>query len=217
MKSQKCLSYVSDYIIAEGFTKKKTIFYKREKDITYCVVFYSPSGTVYCTYCVMPLYMPFPGITFTYGRRMKTRFYAKTETPSDEEFAIYRDKYIKEFAEDVIPYFSCISERFDNRFTSGCTLSSAYKNWGCTNVELLRLMSYTYVYYHNVRKAKKTLNMYLMHLTIPSEHIMPYTEECKQRFIDEANELLDLTDKPQDVITNFFYGIIRQNEIMLDI
>lgn len=217
MKSQKCISCVSNCIKAAGFSKKGSSFYKREKDITYFVVFESPSGTVYCTYCVMPIYMPFQCITFTYGERMKTRFYAKREAPSDEEMANYRNEYTREFTENVIPYFSWVSERFKNKFSPGCTLSTAYQNWGCTGVELLRLMSYSYVYHKNIRIAKKTINEYLLQLNTPGKYGMPYTEECKQKFISEATELLGLTYKSPDDITVYFEDIIRQNEKMLGI
>lgn len=70
MKPKDVLRLSDPFFQARGFTRRGNLYCKIGFSVACCVLF-EPAGLLYCTYCVIPLYMPSENLYLTYGDRVE--------------------------------------------------------------------------------------------------------------------------------------------------
>ena len=86
---RKIVNQISPYMKSYGYKFSQKCFYRIQNDIAYCVQFDVPSGFVYASFFIMPLYMPCKNRYYTYGNRISSLYNSRSlplpRAANDEE------------------------------------------------------------------------------------------------------------------------------------
>lgn len=199
MNTRKLLPHILGLLQSEGFRQHSNHFFRRKGDVLYVLSFFSPPGHLYCRYCIMPLYMPFDCITYTYGKRMKTVL--RTEDP--EAIEAWKADFEAEYWQVVKPWFAWAEKRMERG-----VFFHSYKAWGCMNYHLAKLEAYTAVYGGSRWYAKAALSRYQRQI----DRCTLFAAWILERDRQEVETFRQLMKAGPAEISHYFSGIIRENE-----
>ena len=142
MSSDIVPAALSEFITAAGFSKKGRLFIREHRDIMQCLLFERPSGLVYPTYFIMPLYMPCSARYLTYGRRIAEI----TDYRNSER--IDAERLISALQITVFPFFERIAapELLMEYLLTG---REVQRYFFCPPVKISMLKAYTALYLHD--------------------------------------------------------------------
>ena len=134
----------------QGYTFSKNCFYKIHNDIAFCLAFDMPSGLVYATFFVMPLYIPAEKRYYTYGNRMsslrRSKLLPLSQNASDDELEVWCAHLRKDLEKIVFPFFQEIAtpSKLINVIEKRKHLARSF--FLCPPVQLYRLRLFSYLY-----------------------------------------------------------------------
>lgn len=211
MNTRKVIQSIHSYLIAQGFQKKNNHYFKRDVDVLYCLSFTAPSCLMYCQYFVMPLYMPFSSITYTYGKRMNTKLSSLEKNPSSDAVDDWCVHFRAEYERAVVPYFNWVKQRLTWGIQED--YSNVFQTWGCMAIEVARLSAYTATYQQRKIIAKTALVQYGKQV----RSCTLFSAEIISRMEHEINELTALIATDPQEVSLYFDGVIQKNLAMLKI
>lgn len=186
-----CLAGIQQFLLEKGFKRRGYIFYRIMDDIVQLVSF-GKASFIYCTCCMMPLYIPNDFIYYTYGSRMAARLRAE-DCADAEKMSEWTEQLACELEDKALPFFTST----DNPEKLLRLSSGAKKFMHCPPEALAELEAFTraYLELHGVSAAAdKALKL--------AEKAGCYTERVlKQRRVRFEN--LKTANK-----TEYFQGII---------
>lgn len=101
-----CLSGIQPFLLEKEFKRRGYMFYRIRDDIAQLVSFDKVSF-IYCTCCIMPLYIPNDFIFYTYGRRMAARLCVDS-CADTEKVRTWVEQLAYELEEKALPFFSSV-------------------------------------------------------------------------------------------------------------
>ena len=99
-----CLAGIQQFLLEKGFKRRGYIFNRIMDDIVQLVSF-DKASFIYCTCCMMPLYIPNDFIYYTYGSRMAARLRAE-DCADAEIMREWTEQLAREFEDKALPFFS---------------------------------------------------------------------------------------------------------------
>lgn len=70
--ASKVNDIIFEFMKSRSFKKRGNLYFNIQNDISFCINLEQPTGLLYCTFSVMPLYMPAQVRYFTYGNRLNS-------------------------------------------------------------------------------------------------------------------------------------------------
>lgn len=152
------------YMKSCGFNYSRNCFYKINHDIAYCIQFDMPSGFVYATFYVMPLYIPCQNRYYTYGKRINALRNSKLKPLNKdaheseiakwcEIISYYLDNFIFPFFEKISNPRKIVTIMEENRNLLDCYFA-------CPDVQLYRLRLFSYLYTYEFAKIPGMIKEY---------------------------------------------------------
>lgn len=186
-----CLAGIQPFLLENGFKRRGHMFCRLRDNVAQLVSF-DKASFIYCTCCIMPLYIPNDFIYYTYGSRMAARLRAE-DCADAEIMREWTEQLAREFEDKALPFFSSTDSPKKLLRLSG----DAKKFMHCPPDALAELEAFTRAYLdlHGVSAAAdKALKL--------AEKAGCYTERVlKQRRVRFEN--LKTANK-----TEYFQGII---------
>lgn len=162
---QKIASQISPYMEKQGYKLSKNCFYKIQDDMALCVQFDCPGGFVYATFFVMPLYIPCQNRYYTYGNRVNSLRHSKTQPLSADSSDDAITKWCKILCRDL----ETIVFLFFREIATPKQLITAVEKkrylagpfFSCPDVQVFRLLMFSYLYTEKFEKLSLTIADYL--------------------------------------------------------
>ena len=112
MNAKKIKRLTDPFFQSHGFTRKGNLYNKIKDLLVFCIVFEPVNGTLYCNYCMTPLYMPSEDLYLTYGNRVETftryRLPPLDMSQSDETCAAWVRSLTDLLDRRILPFFARI-------------------------------------------------------------------------------------------------------------
>ncbi len=174
---------VDCFLKSEGFSKRGVLYYKYDNIALFGVLFDSP-GLLWCSYFVMPFFMPFEVVVLTYGDRINTVFYSTDKRPSEDIITQWAKSFEKEYYSVISPFF----EGFQTVLSNQRSITSCPKCC-CSYLQLAKLRIFYYMYNSDVQKAKKELSLYskMIH---KEKALHTGVINREEKLIEELNKIL---------------------------
>lgn len=143
----KVNALILEFMKSNNFRKCGNLYFNIKNDISFCINLEQPTGLVYCTFSVMPLYMPAQVRYFTYGNRLNSFSPHPVPTLKKEasDFAVsnWSLQLRSALQETVFPFFDSISDASSlNEFLQD-DLQNIRKYFFCAEIDIYRLNLYT--------------------------------------------------------------------------
>lgn len=135
-----CLAGIQPFLLEKGFKRRGYMFYRIRDNIAQLVSF-DKASFIYCTCCIMPLYIPNDFIYYTYGSRMEARLRAD-DCADAEKMHEWTEQLANELEEKALPFFSVT----DNPTKLLRLSSGAKKFMHCPPDALAELEAFTRAY-----------------------------------------------------------------------
>lgn len=147
-----------------GFKFSQKCFYRVSNDIACCIQFEKPGSLVYTTFYVMPLYIPCENRYFTYGNRLdriqKFQLAPLSSSALDTEILNWCDALCDCFDRFIFPLFSQIASPFQLIDLIEGNNPCIMQYFACPNVQIYRLLMFSYFYVSQFEKFLKILEEY---------------------------------------------------------
>ncbi len=211
---QDVMRRISPFLKQRGFTKSSRTFRIIKNDVAYCVGFDAPSGILYVTVFLMPLYMPCDNVHYTYGNRMSVIQNIALPVLNKASDSQTIDQWCKMFVgcidAKVIPFFETIqSPKLLIRYmeTFACKAESFIS---CSMLHILRLRLFTYLYLGEYSIVADIAVEYLS-LLKKTTYLADAILQCYVAELDRINILLrDEKYDPADYIANNIQETLRK-------
>ncbi len=178
-----------------GYTFSKKCFYKIQNDMAYCLQFDMPSGLVYATFFVMPLYIPSQNRYYTYGNRISSLHHSKllplSKSASDDELNVWRELLCYYLEKFVFPFFQEIStpSKLVKVIEKKKYLAGPF--FFCPPVQVSRLLLFSYLYTEDFEKLHLLTKKY-PHIIQDSTF---FTEAVRNFYLEENEVIAQLAQK----------------------
>ncbi len=100
-------------LLPMGFSNIENCYYYIKNDIAFCLSFDQPSGIVYCTFHIIPLYIPCERRYYTYGNRLNgfpnSSVGILMKSASDRELDVWYENLLYTLKVIIFPFFQNIS------------------------------------------------------------------------------------------------------------
>ena len=194
MNAKKIKRLTDPFFQSHGFTRKGNLYYKIKDLLVFCIVFEPVNGTLYCNYCMTPLYMPSEDLYLTYGNRVETftryRLPPLDMSQSDETCAAWVRSLTDLLDRRILPFFARIDtpEHLARFLKRGYRWVKRY--FCCTKEQYCYLRAYTAFALGDDRRAEASIRASLRELDRTSPY--PYTESYKAMRRKEFDSIRDL-------------------------
>ncbi len=203
---------ISPYMKSRGFFLSGRTYYFIAHDIAHCIAFDMPSGLMYVTVYVMPLYIPCECRYYTYGNRLSDVSNIKLPILSkgDEETKIdeWCDIFCQHIEERVMPYFREVGSpskliEYADRYSY-----SPNEYFACHEMHILRLKMFTYLYLHERHKVSNVTAHYRDVL----KGLSFLTDYVRQIYTDEIDEVETILQGPKEAARVFCSNVISNTK-----
>lgn len=194
---------------SRGFSFSKRNFYYIANDIAYCIGLDTPSGIMYVTVYVVPLYIPCENRYYTYGKRIHSSDLFPLRSDSDvwaiDEWCTSLCEYLEE---NVFPFFKTIStpEKLAEYIEQPQYAVTA--RFSCPEVHIERMKMFTYLYMNDLPKVRKTTDYYRESLLRNTF----FTDSVRKKLQAEIDVVLSMVQHDSSQIKNFFDQIKRNTQ-----
>lgn len=206
---------ITPFMQSKGFSLSGRNYYLISNNIAYCIAFDTPSGLMYVTEYILPLYIPCQCRYYTYGNRLND--IRKIELPllhkdaNAEEIDIWCNLLQRHIEKKIIPYFEKISSAekliaYTRRRTHSPT---AYLF--CHSTEILRLQMFAYLYLGDLVKSANIAARYRDALQKASF----FTDSVRQNLIAEITTVEKMTYSTSAEREDYFSQIITASKEIL--
>ncbi len=193
-----------------GFSKKGKCFYSIRNDIAFCVELDCPSGSLYASFYLVPLYMPAFCRYYTYGNRFDYLSESSMPCMGSESTEKQQEKWIEGFTQEmqnlILPFFDRVShpDKLAQYIASTHILPDSYIF--CPEIAMHRLLLFTYSYLNKneeITSQTHKMQQEIKKCSFLSPKILnDYWEETKELIL-----LRDATDIQRDL---YFQKIIHE-------
>lgn len=203
---QEILKRMTPYMKQKGFALSKSSYVRISNDVAQCIDFSVPTGIMYVTAYIIPLYVPCEGRYYTYGSRVQIPSLLTLTRDSD---AVVIDKICDDlrqhFDRQIFPFFERVNspEMIAQYIDQSC--STGISEFSCPPVCLERLKVFTYLYLGDVPKATKVISSYRKML---NENTF-FTDSVKKKLLDEVASVELILSASQLELVNHCSEIIR--------
>lgn len=190
---QKITKQIFPYMNEHGYTLSKKCFYKIHNDIAYCLEFDMPSGLVYATFFVMPLYIPCQNRYYTYGNRVNSLRHSKllplSKNALDDELNDWCELLLHYLKRYIFPFYQKIDtpSKLVKIVETKKYLSGPY--FLCPPVHISRLQLFSYLYTEDFDKLFPLTKKYPL-IIQESTH---FTEAVLNSCLEENDFIVQLT------------------------
>lgn len=191
MKPKDVRRLSDPFFQARGFTRRGNLYCKIGSSVACCVLF-EPAGLLYCTYCVIPLYMPSQNLYLTYGDRVehasRGRIPPLSPSQSDDTAAAAWIKSLTAWLDRrILPFFDRIDtpEGLERFLRKGYRRVQRY--FRCTKEQYRRLCAYTACMSGHDSLAEKDIRAAVKELDRTTPY--PYAESYKAKCLAELESL----------------------------
>lgn len=191
--TREIIKKTSSYLCAKGFSCSGRHFYKIANDLAFCVSIEMPSGLVYVTAYVVPLYVPCSYRYYTYGNRLN--YIADIQLPilskTDDLSKIdqWCNLLCQNLDQKIVPFFTQIDSpcKLLNYLDKSQNSSTSYIF--CPIADIWRLKMFTYFYVDEYEMLRHAAKQYCKEVKK-----MPFTESVMQERMTEVEEVLYILD-----------------------
>lgn len=147
MRINNILSYFDSFFRTHNYIKKGKMYYRFSDNIACCILFEQINNTLYCNYCVVPLYIPSNAMYLCYGNRIESLSDQSIQPliySQSDDVCISWIKVVLEFIEKrVFPFFKCVDspDKLNDFLNFG--FPSCKKYFSCTPEQYIRLLAFT--------------------------------------------------------------------------
>ena len=200
---QKIANQIRPCMNKQGYNFSKKCFYKIHNDIAYCIAFDMPSGLVYATFFVMPLYIPAQNRYYTYGNRVsslrRSRLLPLSKIASDDELAAWCEHLCNDLEKFVFPFFQEIDtpSKLVNAIVKKKYVADRF--FLCPPVQVSRLLLFSYLYIEDFD------NLYLLTEKFPIciQESTYLSETVRNSYLKENNTIMQLTQSDIQIARAF--------------
>lgn len=162
--TKRVVSAIAPFLKKKGFSRVNNCFFKTDNDLAYCIELEAPTGTLYTTYYILPLYIPSQYRYFSYGSRLHAHKHATVlsicSDSSDQDVATWQDAFCNDYEHILSPFFDSLTfpHGMLQLIQSDADVSQQYL--ACTYPEFCRLCFYTFAYIGRKKEAQKAAHAY---------------------------------------------------------
>lgn len=155
---------ISPHMKAKGFLLSGKNYCYISNDIAYCLGFDTPSGLLYVTAYVMPLYVPCENRYYTYGNRLNIMQEIALPTLRKDSESGVIDRWCRllcQYIDDnIIPFYEQINT--PNKLVTYVEQAPHLRRerFACPQVYIERLRLFTYLYLHELSKVIAAMGCY---------------------------------------------------------
>ena len=198
---------LTPYMKAKGFMLSKGDYYYIANDVAYCISLDTPSGIIYVTAYIIPLYVPCEGRYYTYGKRVQDyslpQLSKDSSTAEIDKWCLALCQYFEDY---VFPFFERINspDRIA-KYVEKSRFTGIYE-FSCPPIHLERLKLFTYLYLNDLTNVSKAIDSYRKLLR-------------KNEFLADSvkKKLLDEIDAVESAMQHDHLGILNLcTQIMYD-
>ncbi len=151
--ASKVNDIILEFMKSRGFKKRGNLYFNIKNDISFCINLEQPTGLLYCTFSVMPLYMPAQVRYFTYGNRLNSFSLHPIPTlkkdASDIAVSNWSLQLRSALQSSVFPFFDSISDAPSLNVFLQNDLQNIGKYFFCAEIDIYRLKLYTNLVLNN--------------------------------------------------------------------
>ena len=177
-----------------GFCNVKNCYYYIKNDIAFCLSFDQPSGIVYCTFHIIPLYIPCEMRYYTFGNRLNSFPNSSVgilmKSASDREIDVWFENLFYTLERFIFPFFQNISDPLQLLHFVNSDYVAVSQFFHCSPDQLERLRVFTYLClndYDNLKRAIQEAYVGISHAN--------YMDSVKK---ERHNELLEIESHLSD-------------------
>lgn len=180
---------ITPYMKSKGFLLSGKSYYLVKNDIAFCIGFDTPSGLLYVTAYVMPLYVPCQMKYYTYGNRLNMIRDIQLPLLRKDDNSVAIDKWCsllcEQISKKVLPYFEQVST--PESFMEFVKQSPQYSDamFRCPEVYIARLQMYTCLYNSQFKEIDYVIGWYQQLL----EESSFLTDGARAAFMDEIDKV----------------------------
>ena len=199
----KIANQIRPYMNEQGYTFSKNCFYKFHNDIAFCVAFDMPSGLVYATFFVMPLYIPAEKRYYTYGNRMsslrRSKLLPLSKNASDNELEVWCAHLCKDLEKIVFPFFREIAtpSKLVNVIEKKKYLAKHF--FLCAPVQLYRLKLFSYLYMEDWDHLYILAEKYPVYI----QESTYFTETVCNSYLEENHAIMQMVKNDIQIVRAF--------------
>lgn len=206
---------ISPYMKSRGFLLSGNNYYYIANDIAYCIALDAPSGLLYVTSYIMPLYVPCETRHYTYGSRIHLikginlpPLQKNVDKHKKEEWCASLCKCIEE---KILPFYKQIEtpELLVKYVEKKTHLSS--RCFSCPEIFIYRLLTFSYLHLGESEKACKALNQYRNMLMMNTF----FTEAVRWKYLEESVTIESLIRGDKSILMHYVSSIIDNTTIVL--
>lgn len=213
--TQQVKKMVAPYFRSRGFSQKGSSFYRTKDNISCRISFEMPTGLIYVTAYIIPLYIPCDNVYLTYGRRLNNDLRIclplLEKGATHNEIELWCHSLCNALETYVLPEFDSIDSpaKLANR------LRKASRLWLpglCgTTPSREQLRAYTFLYVHDYARAASAIARCYKEVK-KCKYLMKHV---KDRFYVEMDALTDIMKQDEEKIEAFFAKIIHNTSITI--
>lgn len=189
---QKITNQIRPCMKKQGYTFSKKCFYKIHNDIAYCLALDMPSGLVYATFFVMPLYIPAQNHYYTYGNRVsslrRSKLLPLSKNASDDELAAWCEHLCNDLEKFVFPFFQEIDtpRKLINVMAKKKYVADRF--FLCPPVQVFRLQLFSYLYVEDFDNLNSLAEKY----SICIQESTYLTETMRNSYFEENDAIMQM-------------------------
>ena len=201
-------------LLPEGvFRRKGTTIYFKTDWYAFCFSFEKPTGLIYCTALIIPLYMPCECLYYTYGQRIKIGHF--TDTSTEDELSQWCQEIADMITIKFLPMFQSVSDPI-SFWKAINRLTHPFRRWlrhCCSPFNFSLLKLYTALLVKNTNKFKNEIKVCRGHLK-KINYLLPHLIQEKE---NELLELEHIASKNPEAIEQYLYQIAKNTEKILGV
>lgn len=212
---REVVKIIAPFLKSKGFTLSGRNFYYVNNDIAYCIALDAPSGLLYVTSYIMPLYVPCETRYYTYGNRIHMlKNISLTPLHKDDSVA-YRQEWCDALCEcidgSILPFYKKIASpellMKQIEFNKHRTL----KYFFCSDSDIARLSVFSYLYLADYARLNKSLEQYREILLTNTF----FTDTVRCKFLDEIETVKELSRDDLNHTTQYLQSIMDNTRRIL--
>ena len=189
---QKITKQIYPYMNEQGYTLSKKCFYKIHNDIAYCLEFEMPSGLVYVTFFVMPLYITAQHHYYTYGNRVGSLRHSKllplSKNASEDELNAWCKILLDSLDKVILPFFQKIDSPVELLKIIEKRKHSIKNYFFCPPVQIFRLQLFSYLYTEEFGKLRVLTKKYPRII----QESTYFTKDVRNSYLEENDFIMKL-------------------------
>lgn len=210
---KKIIKKISPFMRDLGFSRSGNHFYIVINELAFCISLEMPTGVVYATTYVMPLYIPCENRYYTYGNRMN--YIEGMDVPlllkSDDETAVndWCDCFCTYIEQKLIPFYKRVNtpQKLIDYMDNTPLQNTSYIF--CSRADVWQLKMFTHFYYGEHEKVRNAAKQYCEEIKK-----MPFTESVIQDRITDVDKILHMLNC-EVIATDFCHSTVHHTQSVL--